>query len=313
MKMGYDIVSIGALLCEVMRKELDKPLDRPADFTGPYPSGDSGIMLNGAAKLGARCAMIGVVGDDPFGRCITRRLRESGADCSMVRVCSRASTGVAFVCYYGDGSRNFLYHVHDAACGDMDERDMHIEKITGAGWLHVTGFAMSVCPGAARAIHRMMEELPEDTKVCFDPNIRPEALGVEKTRELCKPVLDRASIVFPSKGEAMMFNDTDTDDEGCRKWAAQGKIVVLKNGEKGCRVYAGDQVMDIPGFPVTEVDPTGAGDIFCGAFLVALCEGKNLKDCARFANGAGALSVGKQGPMEGSPDRRELEDFLAAH
>ena len=72
--MSYDIVTMGPLLCEIMRKELDKPLDRPADFSGPYPSGDTAIMLNAAAKLGARCAMIGVVGDDGFGRCVTDRL-----------------------------------------------------------------------------------------------------------------------------------------------------------------------------------------------------------------------------------------------
>ena len=55
--MGFDIVTMGPLICEVMRKELDKPLDRPADFTGPYPSGDAAIMLNAASKLGAKCAM----------------------------------------------------------------------------------------------------------------------------------------------------------------------------------------------------------------------------------------------------------------
>ena len=96
--MSFDIVTMGPLLCEIMRKELDKPLDRPADFSGPYASGDTAIMLNAAAKQGARCAMIGVVGNEGFGRCVTDRLKESGADCSMVRVHPEASTGVAFVC-----------------------------------------------------------------------------------------------------------------------------------------------------------------------------------------------------------------------
>ena len=36
--MGYDIVTMGPILCEIMRKELDKAFDAPADFTGPYPS-----------------------------------------------------------------------------------------------------------------------------------------------------------------------------------------------------------------------------------------------------------------------------------
>lgn len=311
--MPYEIVSIGALLCEVMRKELDKPLDQAADFTGPYPSGDSGIMLNAAAKLGANSAMIGVVGDDGFGRCIVNRLKESGADCSMVRVHPEAATGVAFVCYFRDGSRNFIYHVHQDAPGMMSAEDIHLDKLRGTRWLHVTGFAMSVSRGAADTIHRLVRELPEDTQVCFDPNIRPEALSVEEIKELCMPVIERASMIFPSRGEAMMFTGAATDEEGCRIWAAQGKTVVLKNGERGCRIFSGDQVLDVPSFPVEEVDPTGAGDTFCGAFLTGLIDGMSLTECGRFANAAGAMSVRRQGPMEGAPTRGEVEAFLAEH
>lgn len=308
--MGYDIVTVGALLCEVMRKDLDKPLDRPADFTGPYPSGDTPIMINAAAALGAKCAMVGVVGDDPFGRCVTNRLEENGVDCSMVKIDPRASTGVAFVCYYSDGSRNFLYHVHHAAPGMLTAEDIDVDKLRGTKWLHITGFTMSVNQDSANAVYKLMKELPNDTKVSFDPNIRPEALSVDEIRELCKPVVERASVIFPSLTEAGMFTGEKDDEAGCRAWAKQGKLVVLKNGEKGSRIFSGDEVQDVASFPVVEVDPTGAGDTFCGAFLTALIEGKSLEDCARFANAAGALSVRKQGPMEGAPSRAELDAFL---
>ena len=311
--MGYDIVTIGPLLCEVMRKELDKPLDKPADFTGPYPSGDTPIMLNAAAKLGAKCAMIGVVGNDGFGCCVTDRLKESGADCSMVRIHPDASTGVAFVCYYSDGSRNFLYHVHHAAPGMLTPDDVDIEKLKGTKWVHITGFTMSTNQDSADAVYKLVRELPADTKISFDPNIRPEALSVEQIKELCGPVIERAGLIFPSKGEAMMFTDEADDDAGCRKWAADGKLVVLKNGEAGCRIFSGDEVIDVPSFQVEEVDPTGAGDTFCGAFLTALIEEKSLAECGRFANAAGAMSVRKQGPMEGAPSREELEAFLKEH
>ena len=95
----------------------------------------------------------------------------------------------------------------------------------------------------------------------------------------------------------MMFTGAATDDEGCGIWAKQGKTVVLKNGEQGCRIFSGNQVLDVPSFSVEEVDPTGAGDTFCGAFLAALIDGKSLSECGRFANAAGAMSVRRQGPM----------------
>lgn len=311
--MSYDIVTIGGLLCEVMRKELDRPLDAAADFTGPYPSGDTPIMINAAAKLGAKTGMIGVVGQDGFGRCVINRLEENGVDCSMVRAEKEASTGVAFVCYFSDGSRNFLYHVHQAAPGMMSDKDIDIVKLKGTKWLHITGFTMALSQSSAEAVNKILEELPEDTKISFDPNIRPESLSVEQIKELCEPVIKRASLIFPSKSEAKMLTGAQSDEEGCRQWAAQGKIVVLKNGEAGSRIYEKEQIMDVPSFSVEEVDPTGAGDTFCGAFIVGLCENKSLKECARFANAAGAMSVRKQGPMEGAPSREELEEFLRNH
>lgn len=307
---SYDIVTIGPLLCEIMRKELDKPLDQAADFTGPYPSGDTPIMLNAAAKLGADCAMIGVVGDDGFGRCVTSRLKESGVDCSMIRVCPDASTGVAFVSYSSDGSRNFLYHVRDAAPGMLTPDDVETERLKGTKWVHITGFTMSTNQMSAQAVYKLVKELPEETRISFDPNIRPEALSVEEIKKMCGPVIERASVIFPSKSEAVMFTGAATDDQGCRQWASQGKMVILKNGEAGCRIFTKDQVVDVPSFPVEEVDPTGAGDTFCGAFLTALIQGKSIRECGRFANAAGAMSVGKRGPMEGAPSRAELEAFL---
>lgn len=309
----YDIVTVAAMFVEIMRKEKEKPLHMAADFTGPYPSGDIPIFLNAAAKLGAKCAIIGAVGDDGFGKCVMDRMMESGIDCSMVKTVPGGATGSAFVCYFNDGSRNFIYHVRDEACGKVDENDVDMAKLQDTRWFHMTGYEMSLNEGYANACYKIVDQLPAGAQICFDPNIRPESLSVAQIIKLCAPVLEKASVVFPSKTEAMMFTGASSDDEGCKIWAAQGKLVVLKNGEKGCRIFSGDTVIDVPSFTVEEVDPTGAGDTFCGAFITALLEGKSLPECGRFANAAGALSVRKCGPMEGAPSRQELEAFLASN
>lgn len=308
--MAYDIVTIGPILCEIMRKELDKPLGMIADFIGPYPSGDTPIMINAAAKLGAKCAMIGVIGKDDFGHGVVKRLEESGVDCSMVHEQPGASTGVAFVCYYSDGSRKFLYHVRHAAPGMLNPDHIDPDKLKDVRWVHITGFTMSTNKSSENAVLKLVANLHPSTQVSFDPNIRPEVLSVEEIIQLCKPVIDRASIIFPSKTEAAMFTGKASDEEGCRQWAAEGKVVVLKEGEAGCRIFHQNDSIRVPSFRVEEVDPTGAGDTFCGAFLAALCEGKDLATCGRMANAAGAISVLKQGPMEGAPTRAELDAFL---
>ena len=311
--MAYDLVTVSAILCEIMRKELDKPLNKPADFTGPYASGDTPITVNVAAKLGAKTAVIGSVGPDPFGKCFKEQMVSSGVDVSMVKEIPGASTGCAFVCYYTGGSRDFLYHSRHAAAGMTRAEDLDMEKLQGTKWFHLTGYNMSVSKSLQETCYRIVEELPEGSRISFDPNIRPESLSVEEVRELCRPVIEKASILFPSKTEAAMFTGCATDEEGCRLWANQGKLVVLKNGSDGCILYQGSEKIAVPSFSVEEVDPTGAGDTFCGAFLTALIEGRSLEECGRFACAAGAMSVRKQGPMEGAPNREELEAFLKAN
>ena len=59
-----EIIAIGEILVEVMRTEVDQPLDRPALFTGPYPSGAPAIFASQAARLGHKTGMIGAIGRD---------------------------------------------------------------------------------------------------------------------------------------------------------------------------------------------------------------------------------------------------------
>ena len=69
----------------------------------------------------------------------------------------------------------------------------------------------------------------------------------------------------------------------------------------------------MPGFKVKPVDTTAAGDIFNGALVVALGEGRDLIESARFANAAAALSVTRMGAQPSVPTRREIDEFLSRH
>ena len=58
------------------------------------------------------------------------------------------------------------------------------------------------------------------------------------------------------------------------------------------------------------VDPTGAGDCFGATFVSMIAQGFAFGDALRFANAAGALAVGKTGPMEGNSSLAEIKAFL---
>ena len=300
------------MLVEVMRVSLDEPLDRPGAFVGPFPSGDTSIYADAVARLAHSVGLIGAVGDDDFGRCLLDRFARDGVDFSCGRVLSDRTTGVAFVAYFTGGSRRFIFHWRDAAAGQVSPEYLRPEYFAGARWLHLTGCNMAVSASMRDACYRALELLPTGARVSFDPNIRPEVLSVEEIRELVRPVLARADVFLPSLGEAAMLTGMASDEVGCRALAARGKIVVLKQGPLGCRIFQMGDAFDVPSFTVEEVDPTGAGDCFCAGFTVALLEDMPLHQAARFASAVGALAVTRKGPMGGAPSRDDVQRMLAA-
>ena len=88
--------------------------------------------------------------------------------------------------------------------------------------------------------------------------------------------------------------------------------MILKLGENGAYLADGSGGRHFPGFEVTAVDATAAGDTFGGALGVALAEGRPMPEAIVFANAAAALSVTRLGAQASMPERRDVEALLAS-
>ena len=303
------VVSLGTMLVEIMRVALDEPFEQIGTFAGPFPSGDTPVYVNAVARLGHSAGFIGAVGQDGFGRCILKRFAEQGVDATHVRVLPDRTTGMAFVAYASDGSRQFIFHWREAAAGQIGPDYVPEEYCAGAVWLHLTGGNLVITDASYEACLRAMQAMPPGARVSFDPNIRREWLN-DKIMHRWQPIIARADYILPSAGEAMLMMGIEDDEAACRQLAARGKVVLQKRGALGCRVFADGESFAIQGYSVPEVDPTGAGDTFCAGFTVAMLDNLDLRSAVRFANAVGALAVTRKGPMEGAPTRQEVEGLM---
>lgn len=301
--MKPEIIAIGEALVEIMRPERDLPLDRPGPFLGPYPSGAPAIFADAAARLGARTGFIGVLGDDDFGRCLRQRLEEDGLELSCLRTSEAHTTGCAFVAYFADGSRQFIFHLRHAASGTLCPDDVQASYLEEARFVHIMGSALALSESSRQACYEAVRlGKAVGARISLDPNLRPELLGLELVRQVCAPVLEVADVILPSGAEARMLTGATDDEEAGRALAQGQRVVALKRGAQGSTVFTATEEIAVPAFPVQEVDPTGAGDCYDAAFVVGLLRGWSLAKVARFANAVGALAVTRQGPMEGAPD-----------
>ncbi len=310
--MSPNIVTIGELLVEIMREKIDEPLNRPGTFVGPFPSGAPAIFADAVARLGEKSGIIGTVGHDDFGRLILDRLEKDGVDTGCVRMLKGFTTGVAFVAYFADGSRKFIYHLPRAASGKINLDQFNRDYFSDVKYLHIMGSSLSINKECQKVCEQAIEMARDlGGKISFDPNLRPELLSIEEIRKICQPVLAVSEVIMPSGEEAVMLTGIKDVFSACEELLKYGpRIVALKQGKKGSTVFTLDGRIEAPSFEVKEVDPTGAGDCFDAGFLVGLLKGWELSRVAKFANAVGALSVTKKGPMEGAPTLEEVSKLM---
>ena len=306
-----EILAIGEILVEVMRTEVDVPLTDPGLFTGPYPSGAPAIFASQAARLGHKTAMIGAIGKDDFGLCMRRRFAADGIDDRFVADVEGLATGVAFVAYFADGSRRFIFHFGNSAAGQLPPVD-DID-LSGTRFVHICGCTLSGGGLLRERCYELVERAAEaGVGISFDPNLRPELLGgAEAVRQVCLPVARCATLISPGTSEAMILGDADDPDTACRKLLDGGaQLIALKLGSSGCRLYTQEEIVEVPARRVEAIDPTGAGDCFDAAVVVGLVERLPLEQLGRLANACGALATTRMGPMEGAAFREEVEAFM---
>ena len=310
--MVPEIISIGEALVEIMRPMAGVSLDQPGLFLGPYASGAPAIFAVAAARLGVRVGFIGRVGEDAFGRLLCRRLESEGINLDYLQVSPDDATSAAFVAYSPDGKREFVFYLKQAAAGRIDPSIISKIYFSGVTWLHISGSFLALSDASRAACHQAVEWTCEaGGKVSFDPNLRPELMGLDESRRVFAYYLDRADLLLPTAEEARALTATTDDEEAAARLLGDAeRLVVFKRGSEGSTFFTQRKRLDCPGFSVKEVDPTGAGDCFNAACLVGLIKNWALDRTARFANAAGALAVTRQGPMEGAHTIAEIKRLI---
>jgi sugar/nucleoside kinase (ribokinase family) len=161
---------MGELLVEIMRTEKDSPLDRAGLFSGPYPSGAPAIFISAAAQLGCKTKIWGAVGRDKFGFLLIDRLRADGVNIDDVTICDDRATGAAFVSYFGNGDREFIFFLNGAAAGEI----VFIRDDAAPDFFHVMGCSLTINTHVRLQIEEACACFADaGGRVSFDPNIRP--------------------------------------------------------------------------------------------------------------------------------------------
>lgn len=308
-----EVWTMGELLVEIMRPRAGMNLYELGDFHGPFPSGATGIFIDTVARLGHSASIISGVAEDDFGRCLLDRFHSDGVNTDYIEVFANKSTGVAFVTYFEDGSRKYIFH-WDGTPAVM-AKTPEVQKIHGSGsrFFHVMGCSLMANEEFRHRVFETVELFAgEGARITFDPNIRFELLKERAVEQIVDPVLRQCSILFPGENELLLLSGREDVESASAELFQRYPLntIVLKRGSRGCTVYTPAGKQDVPAFKIDEVDPTGAGDCFDAGFLCGQLDGKSLEESARLAAAVGALNAQAFGPMEGEINKESVAAML---
>lgn len=260
--------------------------------------GLTATALVAAARLGARCAYAGVLGDDPDSRFVLETFAREGIDTRHVIRQSRARPiRSVIIVDETHQTRNIFYDtagVIGASPAGPSENLIRACRV-----LFVDLWGMDGMIRAARVAR---------------------AAGIPVVGDLERSNTPRFGELFKLADHLIVPEEFARSFTGRRAAAAAAKAlwhrdrraVVVTCGARGCFAVEGPEAEPIhfPAFKVKVVDTTGCGDVFHGAYAAALAEGLNLAERLRLASAAAALKAASRGGQAGIARRETVERFL---
>jgi sugar/nucleoside kinase (ribokinase family) len=251
----------------------------------------------GIVRLGGRASMCGPMGDskESASRYIFEQLAHEGIETQHIVHMPGLVTPISNIMIDPTGERTIVTF-----------RDPDLWKVQ----LPKADTLLEDC--AAILVESRCAEFSTD--LCAEGRRRgiPVVVDVDRAMSLSEGLLTASShLVFSS--EPLQETADVTDDGAALKMIAKLTPSFLA-GTRGARgtIWLDDQgqLQETPAFPVHTVDTLGAGDVFHGAFALAITEGQQLQDALRFASAAAALKCTRFGGAFAAPQRTEVEALL---
>jgi sulfofructose kinase len=153
------------------------------------------------------------------------------------------------------------------------------------------------------------------TELCVEARRRgiPVVVDVDRAMSLREGLLTASShLVFSSEPLQVTAGIANDGDALLKIAKLTPSFLAGTRGAQGTIWLDEHQTLrQTPAFPVHTVDTLGAGDVFHGAFALAITEKQNLVDALRFASAAAALKCTRFGGAFAAPQRAEVEELLS--
>lgn len=264
-----------------------------------FESVGGGMAANAAlacARLGARVRFVGATGEDDAGRLVRRQLAAEGIGLAHVQCLPHAHTSASAIIVDAQGERHIFNHLGNA---------LALAEVPGDAVFDGCDAVLVDPRWPAGALAALAWARRNDRLSVLDADIAPR-------HDLDQLVACAQWVVFSEPGLALWAPGLAREVALRRALAHGARHAAVTLGEQGVEYLADGRLKVLPARQVRAVDTTGAGDVFHGAFTLALARGSAAADALSFAAAAAALKCMRSGGVRGAPTQYELDAFLQA-
>jgi|KBSSwiStaDraftv2_1062776.scaffolds.fasta_scaffold337275_1 sulfofructose kinase len=249
-----------------------------------------------AARLGARVAFWGPTGDDATADVIAAQLRDEGVDVHNLRRLPGVRSSSSAVLIDARGERLVVGFRSEALHSPADWLPLH--AVSGVD--------------AVLADVRWPEGAAAVLQAARERNVHAILDGEVAERDVLERLLSCAQhVVFSERGLSVLSADVEG---GLRLALARGaELAAVTRGERGVLwIEKGrpERTHHCPAYTVNAIDTLAAGDVFHGAYALAIAQRRDIEHAMRFASAAAAIKCTRPGGRGGAPTLAEVETFL---
>ncbi len=259
------------------------------------------IMACGASRLGLRTAVVGVCGEDVFGRFMQSEMTRREVNTDHVVFLGGEKTGLSVI-FNRVTDRAIL--TFPGVMPLLQPEHLPETLLRKTRHLHVASYFLHTAlqPGL-KDIYAQARRLGVSTSLDtnWDPQERWEGVG---------DLLPFTDVFFPNEAEACSLTGEANPEAAANRLAQQAGTVALKRGARGALAQRGDGVVRCEGFRVQVADTVGAGDSFDAGFLYGFLNGWGLNSSLQLATACGAMSTQGIGGTVAQPTLAEALNFL---
>jgi sulfofructose kinase len=265
------------------------------DEVGGGPAATAAVAIS---RLGGNAFLIARVGDDPTGLAIRDELEGHRVDVSALHTLPGARSASSNVTVDAFGERQITHFRGEGL--DVPAHWVEPEMFQGAGAVLVD---MGWWPGANRVL--------ELARLAGIPTVLDADLAPDPRSQALLHLVEH--VVFSQAALARMSGEPDP--VAGLQWARKrlpARYLGVTVGAAGYAWLDQDRLDRVAGHAVEVADTLGAGDVFHGAYALAVAEGRPVREAAAFANAAAALKCTRKSGRRGIPFRAEVDDLLTS-